>query len=317
MKSIKDVSSLLSTLEFLEHIGAGEPIADLPHLKSNLELYSAKKLFPKIQAPEKLQASINMPVNRNVPESARAVAQMPPQLSPTTPITPLPRRPVAPQLKETQSHIEDAKKLAQGAKTLSELKTALESFQGCALKHTAMSTVFADGNAEADIMLIGEAPGADEDRQGLPFVGTSGQLLDNMLYAIGKTRKDDFYIANVIPWRPPGNRPPTTEETRICLPFIQRHIELKNPKVLIFIGATAAKTLLGTKEGMSKLRGKWFDYPVGENGEVTETLSDQKPDQKNAKTIPATVLFHPSYLLRSPGQKKHAWEDLLKIKKAL
>ncbi|HBN21853.1 MAG TPA: uracil-DNA glycosylase [Holosporales bacterium] len=248
-----------------------------------------------------------MPVNKNVPDVTQTSAHNEIQ------ITPLPRRPVAPQLKETQAYLEDAKKLAQGAKTLSELKTALESFQGCGLKHTAMSTVFADGNAEADIMLIGEAPGADEDRQGLPFVGTSGQLLDNMLYAIGKTRKDDFYIANVIPWRPPGNRPPTSEETRLCLPFIRRHIELKNPKVLIFVGATAAKTLLGTKEGMSKLRGKWFDYSVTEEEQGADPLSDQKKNQ----TIPATVLFHPSYLLRSPGQKKHAWADLLKIKKAL
>lgn len=313
MKSIKDVSSLLSTLEFLEHIGAGEPIAELPTSKSTLELYSAKKLFPKIQAPEKLQASINMPVNRNVPEVTQAIAPRTLQTAPASPMPPLARRSVAPQLKETQSHVEDAKKLAQSAKTLSELQEALESFQGCGLKHTSMSTVFADGNSQADIMLIGEAPGADEDRQGLPFVGTSGQLLDNMLYAIGKTRKDDFYIANVIPWRPPGNRPPTSEETRICLPFIRRHIELKNPKVLIFIGATAAKALLGTKEGMSKLRGKWFGYPVSEDEPRSADLSDQK----QLCTIPATVLFHPSYLLRSPGQKKHAWEDLLKIKKAL
>jgi len=314
MKSIKDVSSLLSTLEFLEHVGAGDPIADLPSLKSNLELYSAKKLFPKIQAPEKLQASINMPVNRNVPDVMHTSSSNVTQATPLTPTnTSLSPRSVAPQLKETQSHIDDAKKLAQGAKTLTELKEALEAFQGCGLKHTAMNTVFADGNVDADIMLIGEAPGADEDRQGLPFVGTSGQLLDNMLYAIGKTRKDDFYIANVIPWRPPGNRPPTSEETRLCLPFIRRHIELKNPKILIFVGAKAAKTLLGTKEGMSKLRGKWFDYAVGKEEEGAESPSNER----KGLTIPSTVLFHPSYLLRSPGQKKHAWVDLLKIKKAL
>lgn len=313
MKSIKDVSSLLSTLEFLEHIGAGEPLADLPPLKSSLELYSAKKLFPKIQAPGKVQSPLNESVNKNVFAPAQAEGHSSVQPTPAPQRASPPPRSVAPQLKETQSHIDDAKKLARGAKTLPELKAALESFQGCALKHTAMNTVFADGNAGADIMLIGEAPGADEDRQGLPFVGTSGQLLDNMLYAIGKTRKDDFYIANVIPWRPPGNRPPTSEETKLCLPFIQRHIELKNPKILIFIGATAAKSLLGTKDGMSKLRGKWFDYPVGKEEEGAEIPSGEK----KAQIIPATVLFHPSYLLRSPGQKKQAWEDLLKIKKAL
>ncbi len=308
MKSIKDVSSLLSTLEFLEHVGAGDPVADLPSLKSNLELYSAKKLFPKVQAPEKL-VPINMPVKKNVQDMERGSAYNPIQ-TPTS----LPPRFVAPQLKEIQAHLDDAKRLAQEAKTLPELKAALESFQGCGLKHTAMNTVFAGGNVNADIMLIGEAPGADEDRQGLPFVGTSGQLLDNMLYAVGKNRKDDFYIANVIPWRPPGNRPPTSEETRLCLPFIQRHIELKNPKVLIFVGATAAKTLLGTKEGMSKLRGKWFDYVVNEEDRSAEVLLDTK---EKPTAIPATVIFHPSYLLRSPGQKKHAWADLLKIKKAL
>jgi len=310
MKSIKDVSSLLSTLEFLEHVGAGDPIADLPSLKSNLELYSAKKLLPKAQAPEKLQDSVYVPVNKNVQDRERSSAYNSPIQTPPS----LPPRFIAPQLKEIQSHLDDAKRLAQGAKTLPELKAALESFQGCGLKHTAMNTVFADGNVNADIMLIGEAPGADEDRQGLPFVGTSGQLLDNMLYSIGKNRKNDFYISNVIPWRPPGNLPPTTEETRICLPFIQRHIELKKPKVLIFVGATAAKTLLGTKEGMSKLRGKWFDYIVNEEDRNAEALLDTK---EKPTAIPSTVLFHPSYLLRSPGQKKHAWADLLKIKKAL
>lgn len=285
MKSIKDIPSLLSTLEFLNHSGAGDPIADLPTVKSTLKIQTARALFPKVHTPKKPQVSFSpkKTVHKNIAPVVK------------------PRR-VTPQLKETQAHVGDANALAQQAKTLPELKAALESFQGCALKQTAMTTVFADGNVEADLMLIGEAPGADEDRQGLPFVGTSGQLLDNMLYAIGKTRQKDFYIANVIPWRPPGNRPPTVEETKVCLPFIRRHIELKKPKVLIFVGATAAKTLLGTKEGMSKLRGKWFDYAVTE---------------EEASIIPATVLFHPSYLIRSPGQKKHAWADLLKIEKFL
>lgn len=279
MKSIKDVPSLLSTLAFLEHIGAGEPLSERPTVKSDVEMISAKRLFPKRDAPQVIPKA----VNKDLPDSKVV----------------LPKRSVAPQLKKNQAHLEDAQNLAASAKTLPELKKAIDSFEGCALKHTAMNTVFADGNPEADLMLIGEAPGADEDRQGLPFVGGSGQLLDKMLYAIGKTRQEDYYISNVIPWRPPGNRPPTKEETLLCLPFIARHIELKKPKVLIFIGATAAKSLLDTKEGMSKLRGRWFHYTVGD------------------LTIPATVLFHPAYLIRSPGQKKHAWADLLKIKKAL
>ncbi len=273
MKSIKDVTSLLSTLEFLEQSGAGEPLAELSTVKADLNIMSARKLFP----PKSVEPFVApVAVNKDVP-----------------------KRSVAPQLKKNQAHLEDAQKLAASAKTLNDLRKAIDAFEGCALKHTAMNTVFADGNPEADIMLIGEAPGADEDRQGLPFVGGSGQLLDKMLYAIGKNRQDDYYISNVIPWRPPGNRPPTREETMLCLPFITRHIELKKPKVLIFVGATAAKALLDTKEGMSKLRGRWFNYTIGD------------------LTIPATVLFHPSYLIRSPGQKKHAWADLLKIKKAL
>ena len=280
MKSIKDVASLLSTLEFLEHIGAGEPLREAPTVKTDLEITSAKKLFPKTLIPLEAPTA----VNKDLPQ----------------PLTsPVKKRTVAPQLKKNQAHLEDAQKLASGATTLEDLKKAIQSFEGCTLKHTAMHTVFSDGNPNADVMLIGEAPGADEDRQGLPFVGGSGQLLDKMLYAIGKNRQTDYYISNVIPWRPPGNRPPTKEETALCLPFIERHIELKQPKVLIFVGATAAKTLLETKDSMSKLRGKWVDYRVGN------------------MRIPATVLFHPSYLIRSPGQKKYAWEDLLKIKQAL
>ncbi len=148
-------------------------------------------------------------------------------------------------------------------------------------------------------MLIGEAPGADEDRQGLPFVGVSGQLLDRMFAAIGLTR-ENFYITNIIPWRPPGNRQPTPAETEACLPFIKKHIDLVSPDFLILVGGTAAKTLLGGREGIMRLRGAWRDY-ASESG-------------KKMKII---AIFHPAYLLRSPGQKRETWLDLIKIKHSL
>lgn len=188
MKSIKDVPSLLSTLEFLEHCGAGEPLCEVASVKADLEMQSARKLFPK---PEK-KAVVAVPV-ASVAQTQAPSVQMPPT-----------KRTVTPQLKKNQAHLDDAVKLAQSAKTLDDLRAAMASFEGCGLKHTAMNMVFADGNPDATIMLIGEAPGADEDRQGTPFVGISGQVLDKMLYAIGKTRQEDYYLSNVIPWRPPG-----------------------------------------------------------------------------------------------------------------
>jgi DNA polymerase len=200
-------------------------------------------------------------------------------------------------LKHMDVHIQDAYKLAEQAKTLDELKAAVESFDGCALKQTAMHTVFADGNPKAEIMLVGEAPGADEDRQGLPFVGLSGQLLNRMFAAIGYDRTS-LYISNIIPWRPPGNRQPTTEETTLCLPFIERHIALVNPKVVVFVGGVATKTLLNSKEGITRLRGKWLPY--------------SNPYLK--EPIKGYAIYHPAYLLRSPGQKRYAWMDLLKLK---
>lgn len=194
---------------------------------------------------------------------------------------------------------ENAQTSAQTAQTLGELKAALLAFEGCSLKYTATNLVFGDGNPKARVMLIGEAPGADEDRQGLPFVGQSGQLLDKMFSAIGLTRQN-FYITNIIPWRPPGNRQPTPAEADACLPFVQRHIDLVSPDFLILVGGTATKTLLGGREGIMRLRGAWKDY-TSEGG-------------KKMKVI---AIFHPAYLLRSPGQKREVWLDLIKIKHSL
>jgi DNA polymerase len=168
------------------------------------------------------------------------------------------------------------------------------------LKLTANRTVFADGNPEARLMIVGEAPGAEEDRQGLPFVGPAGQLLDRMLASIGLDR-GSAYITNVVYWRPPGNRNPTGAEIATCLPFLVRHIELVAPAVLALAGGTAAKALLATTEGIMKLRGRWFTY--------------ESPGL--ARPIPVRAIFHPAFLLRSQGQKREAWRDLIAIRKRL
>lgn len=205
-----------------------------------------------------------------------------------------------PGLKSIAQKIEAAQKAAANAGTLEELYQAICNFEGCDLKTTATHTVFCDGNPKSKIMLVGEAPGADEDRLGKPFVGVSGQLLDRMFAAIGFDR-NSIYISNIIPWRPPGNRNPTPEETAMCLPFIQRHIALVNPDVLVFIGGVSAKTLLDSADGISKLRGRWTPY--------------QNPFTQ--KEIKGFALFHPAYLLRSPSQKRLAWFDLLNLKAGL
>ncbi len=194
----------------------------------------------------------------------------------------------------------DAIAVADGAQSIEDLRARLEGFEGCALKFTATNTVFADGQPGADLMFVGEAPGVDEDRQGLPFVGASGQLLNRMLAALGRARSS-IYITNILFWRPPGNRSPTAAETAACLPFVRRHVELARPKVLVFLGGSAAKTMLDRSEGIMRLRGKWFDY-----------MSDGL-DQP----IPAMPTFHPAFLLRQSAQKREAWRDFLAVQKKL
>jgi len=194
--------------------------------------------------------------------------------------------------------IVSAREAARTAPTLEALRALLENFDGCALKSTATRLVFADGNPQARVMFVGEAPGREEDIEGLPFVGRSGKLLDRMIAAIGLDRSK-AYIANVIPWRPPGNRTPTPQETQICLPFIQRQIELVNPDVLVTLGNPSTQTLLGTRDGIMKTRGRWVDYDTG------------------TRTIRALATFHPAYLLRSPSYKRLSWQDLRAIAKAL
>jgi len=194
--------------------------------------------------------------------------------------------------------VRQAQELAKNAETLEQLRNAISGFEGCNLKFTARSTVFADGNPKAALMLVGEAPGRDEDAQGLPFVGRSGQLLDRMLAAIGLDR-NQTYISNVLPWRPPGNRTPTPQETAICRPFIERHIELVAPRLLMLIGGSSAKTLLKTTTGIMALRGRWTRIEI------------------NGHTFDAMPSLHPAYLLRNPAHKRLAWQDLLSVKTKL
>ena len=186
-----------------------------------------------------------------------------------------------------------------GLQTLSDLRAALEAFEGCALKKTASNLVFADGNPAADIMLIGEAPGRDEDRMGLPFVGAAGQLLDRMLKSVGMDRQD-VYITNILPWRPPGNRTPTVEETRLLWPFLRRHIQLKAPKIIFALGGSSAKLLLDSQTGILKLRGQMTEIDFSDAGD-------------GSLILPVLPSLHPAYLLRAPNMKKQAFSDLLQL----
>lgn len=181
---------------------------------------------------------------------------------------------------------------AAQAGTLAELREALEKVEGSALKKSATNTVFADGVATSRIMLIGEAPGREEDRQGKPFVGRAGQLLDKMLASIGLDRKKNCYITNVLTWRPPDNRDPSPEEAALCLPFLRRHIELVEPRLILLLGAVAARHVMGIGDGIMKTRGRWLEYRVGEH------------------MVPTMATLHPAYLLRQPAHKKLAWRDL-------
>ncbi|MCU1386486.1 MAG: phage polymerase-related protein [Acidobacteria bacterium] len=248
------MNDTLSTLNWLVEAGADEAVADAP-------------------------------VNRLVAKAS--VAPMP---APVPRVTP-PIRAPAPLALDDDA-IGGAQAAAAAATTLEELRAALEAFDGCSLKRTATNTVFADGVASGGVLLIGEAPGRDEDRIGKPFVGRAGQLLDKMLAAIALDRKANAYITNVINWRPPDNRDPTPEEAAACLPFLRRHIELAQPKIIILLGAVAARHVTGTTEGIMKLRGRWLEYRVGD------------------RMVPLMPTLHPAYLLRQPAHKKLAWRDL-------
>jgi DNA polymerase len=227
---------------------------------------------------------------RPEPAPASASVRRPRALAP-------PSIPASPAPPAPDAAVMAAREAAGSAASLDELRAILDRFDGCGLKASASRLVFADGAPHARLMLVGEAPGAEEDKQGLPFVGRSGQLLDRMLAAVGLDR-GQVYIANIVPWRPPGNRTPTPVETQICLPFIKRQIELCDPDVLVTVGQPSTGALLGV-QGITKNRGRWFSFHTG------------------TREIRAMPMLHPAYLLRTPIAKRQSWRDLLAIKKAL
>jgi uracil-DNA glycosylase len=250
----------------------------------------------KAAAAAALRWWVEAGVNSTIDETAhdRFATSPAPQQRESLAATAAPRPIAAPDVAAT-----DARDLAASSPDLETLRLRLNAFEGCALKRTATQLVFADGVPGSAVMFVGEAPGGEEDRIGRPFVGRAGRLLDRMLSAIGLDRSQ-VYIANVVPWRPPGNRTPTLQETQACLPFIRRQIDLANPQVLVCLGGSAAETLLGIKGGIMRARGAWTTYRC-----------------ENGRQIPALAMLHPAYLLRQPGHKKLAWADMRALASAI
>ncbi len=278
----------LAALEWHLSIGADEALADYPVDRTVSAAVVMKSLTANGAAPPVSSVSVrSLPVLP--PSGVESGADL---------------------LGTAQARVEAAK-LAASCQNLEELRAAIAGFEGLAIRKTATNMVFADGNPKAKVMLVGEAPGADEDKQGKPFVGVSGQLLDKILHCVGLARTGDtpensIYISNILNWRPPGNRTPSPAEIDISLPFIERHIALVKPDVLILCGGVSAKGLLGSGDSISKLRGKFHDYRP-----VTGGVSD------NTSSIPAIATYHPAYLLRTPSQKAMVWSDMLMLRRRL
>ena len=283
-----DSAARLRALAWQIEAGADEAVGDAPVARYRSVERAAAPASRTAIAPAARSAAIIAQESSN-PSSGR------PDLASRASDAAAPR-PVA----RAADAVANAQALATAANTIDELRAAVGAFDGCPLKETATNLVFGDGNPAAKVMLIGEAPGADEDRLGKPFVGVSGQLLDRMMGWIGLDRAT-FYITNILFWRPPGNRSPTAAEIASCLPFVERHVELVDPSILVLVGGSSAKTLLGRSEGIMRLRGQWFQY--------------QSP--RMSRPIPALAMYHPAYLLRSPAQKREAWRDLLALKQKL
>jgi uracil-DNA glycosylase family 4 len=277
---------ILALLDF--HVAAGVDLAldDTPHDRF-------EEVAAAVAARRETTVLADSPLLPTINASARPSPLDADRLAPA-PARPLPRAATA----APEEAAADARQRAAGAATLADLKAIMAGFDGCALKASATQLAFADGTAGSRVMLVGEAPGAEEDRLGRPFVGRAGQLLDRMLAAIGLDRTT-VYIANVVPWRPPGNRTPTPQELAICRPFIERQIELAAPEILVTVGAPATQSLLGLKEGIFRTRGRWTSYQAG------------------SKPIRALPMLHPAYLLRQPLHKRHAWRDLQALRRAL
>ncbi|WP_054308848.1 uracil-DNA glycosylase [Mesorhizobium sp. 1M-11] len=287
--SPQNTPELHELLAFYMEAGVDEALTEEP-VDRFAEAAQIRSPARAASAPEQPSSS---PDRRNQSAGAPAFAENNPAAPP-----PAQRVPAAAAVPD-EAQVQLARQLATRASNLDELREAMAGFDGCNLKFTAKSLVFADGNPNAALMLVGEAPGRDEDLEGLPFVGRSGRLLDRMLAAIGLDRTS-AYIANVIPWRPPGNRTPTPHETEICRPFIERQIELVNPKVLVNLGGPSAKTLLNTTEGILRLRGNWRAHTTA-----------------SGAAIPAMPTLHPAYLLRTPAHKRLAWRDFVEVKMKL
>jgi DNA polymerase len=234
----------------------------------------------------------SVPPAQNAPNTSRSPAESKPGVSRGAKVDP---RDV-----DNNRQIKTAIELAASVASIDDLRDVLAGFEGCSLKKTATNLVLSDGPVDAKLMFIGEAPGADEDRQGVPFVGPSGMLLNAMLESVGLTR-EEVLISNTVFWRPPGNRTPTTQESAVCRPFIERLVELVDPEILVCVGAPATHAMLGQTQGISRLRGKWFTF--------------QTP--KLSHPIDTTAIFHPAYLLRTPIKKRDAWTDIRMIRKRL
>lgn len=274
-----DTRSARDLLAFYAEAGIDTCVGEMPvdHFAEPADIAVAAPALQRQERPAQQPAL--PPVSRVVPTAAPAPAALPGMTS-------------------ADEAVMAAREAAASAATLEDLRAILDGFHGCALRTTAKQLVFADGNPAASLMIVGEAPGYEEDIEGRPFVGRSGQLLDRMLAAIGRDRTN-VYIANIVPWRPPGNRTPTPHESAICLPFIQRQIALANPDVLVCLGNPSAQALLAIRGGITKSRGRWMTYDTG------------------SREIRAMAMFHPAFLLRSPLQKRFAWRDLLAVKTAL
>jgi DNA polymerase len=274
---MQHTETLKEVLQFYADAGVDMALDEEPHNR----FVSSQKAIEAAAIPASASGSNSAQTSQTRPSDARQPAAAP--MSPAI------------ESKSHDANVADARQCAASATTLDELLEKLLSYEGCGLKRTATNTVFEDGNRNARIMLVGEAPERDEDLQGKPFVGRSGQLLDKILQAVGLDRSS-VYLGNILPWRPPGNRTPTNVEMELCKPFIRRQIELANPDMLVFLGPSSARNLLETTEGILKLRGKWRSYSKAE--------------------IPVMPTLSPAYLLRQPAQKRLVWRDFLNIRKA-
>ncbi len=271
----------LSALTWLVEAGADEAIGEMA-----VDRFAAKKVNPPLEGGSKSASAATQISGRGTAsQTSLPSPKFASQISP-------------PPQGEGGDSIGDAITLARAANSLPELKAALESFDGCTLKRSATTTVFADGNPASRILFIGEAPGRDEDRQGLPFVGRAGKLLDKMLAAIHLDRTS-AYITNVLNWRPPDNREPSPEEAALCLPFLRRHIELVDPLVMILLGGTSVRHVMGRSDGIMKTRGRWLEYNAA------------------GRMVPVMPTLHPAYLLRQPAHKKLAWRDLQAVEQKI